>query len=60
MCNDTACKLLLELGSYQDFNTVQAVYSLGAAIEATVYQLCKNSSTTALGDSCLNRYTRLV
>jgi len=60
MCNDTACKLLLELGSYQDFNTVQAVYSLGAAIEATFYQLCKNSSTTAVDDSCLNRYTRLV
>jgi len=60
MCNDTACKLLLDLGNYQDFNTVQAVYSLGAAIEATVYQLCKNSSTTAVDDSCLNRYTRLV
>jgi len=60
MCNDTACKLLLEMGSYQDFNTVQAVYSLGAAIEATIYQLCTNSSTTAIDDSCLNRYTRLV
>jgi hypothetical protein len=60
MCNDTACRLLLEVGSYQDFNTVQAVYSLGAAIKATVYRLCKNSSTTALNDSCLNRYTRLV
>jgi hypothetical protein len=60
MCDDPACKLLLEMGSYLDFNTVQAVYSLGAALEATVYQLCKNSSITDLDGSCLHRYTRSV
>jgi hypothetical protein len=60
MCNDPTCKLLLEMGSYLDFNTVQAVYSLGAALEATISQLCKNMSTSDVDGSCLNRYTRSV
>jgi hypothetical protein len=60
MCNDPACKVFLETGSYLDFNTVQAVYSVGAALEAMVYQLCKNGSVTDVDGSCLNRYTRSV
>jgi hypothetical protein len=60
MCNDPECKLLLEMGSHLDFNTVQAVYSIGAAFEAIFSQLCKNSSVTVTNGSCLHTYTRSV
>ncbi|XP_033611384.1 uncharacterized protein LOC111874549 isoform X3 [Cryptotermes secundus] len=59
MCNDPECKLLLEMGSHLDFNTVQAVYSIGAAFEAIFSQLCKNSSIMVTDGSCLHTYTRL-
>jgi hypothetical protein len=60
MCNDPECKLLLEMGSHLDFNTVQAVYSIGAALEAVFSQFCKNSSVNNTHGSCLNMYTRSV
>jgi hypothetical protein len=60
MCNDPKCKLLLEMDSNLDFNTVQAVYSVGAAIRAAFSQLCKKNSTAVTDGSCLSRYTRSV
>jgi hypothetical protein len=52
--------MLLEMGSYLDFNTVQAVYSVGAAVEAMFSRLCRNSSAAGTDGFCLNRYTRSV
>lgn len=60
MCNDPECKMLLEMGSYLDSNTVQAVYSIGTAFAAMFSKLCRNSSATGTDSSCLNRYTRSV
>ncbi|XP_069678510.1 uncharacterized protein [Periplaneta americana] len=59
MCNAPECKLLLEMGSHVDFNTVQAVYSVGAALAAMFSHLCGNSSMIEPDASCLNMYTRL-
>jgi hypothetical protein len=60
MCNDSECKLLPEMGSNLDSNTVQAVYSIGAAMKAVFFQLCKNYSIPVTDDPCLSRYTRSV
>jgi hypothetical protein len=60
MCNDPECKLLQEMGSYLDFNTVQAVYSTGAALAAMFSQLCRNSSAAGTDGFCLDRYTTSV
>jgi hypothetical protein len=48
------------MDSNPDFNTVQAVYSVGAAIKAVFSQLCKNNSSAVTEGSCLHRYTRSV
>jgi hypothetical protein len=60
MCNDPECKLLLEMGSHLDFNTVQAVYSIAAALGAVFSQVCGNSSITVTDGSCLSIYNRSV
>jgi hypothetical protein len=60
MCNNPECKMLLEMGSYLDFNTVQAVYSIGTALAAMFSQLCRNGSAAGTDGSCLNRYTKSV
>ncbi|PSN42847.1 hypothetical protein C0J52_16423 [Blattella germanica] len=59
MCNEPECKLLLEMSSHDDFNTVQAVYSIGAALASTFSQLCRNDTDVTPDSSCLSLLNRM-
>ncbi|XP_047118721.1 uncharacterized protein LOC124799226 [Schistocerca piceifrons] len=39
-CNDAKCKHLVEVGSYTDFNVIQAVYAIGKAFQNMANDMC--------------------
>ncbi|XP_067004310.2 uncharacterized protein [Anabrus simplex] len=56
-CNTPQCQLSLEENAYLDFNTIQAVYSAGAAISQMLSELCSNVSEVGHCFSMFNRKT---